>query len=171
MQRPVSARSAASFGVIAVLAFVATFSATAADTVSVRVGSTQATTPTVPSLSVSSPQLDTARQLAQDQADARVWGLSVDEIVRARGLMRGPRGAFSGTNISPIEVLGIHARTPAERARYAELFARILHDDTSRVLAWSVAHASAMARLYPNEPVMDFGGKKLPRTLFGTGGQ
>jgi integrating conjugative element protein (TIGR03759 family) len=88
----------------------------------------------------------------------RTWGLSTEEIARAQVLLRGLRGAFSVPNLSPIEALGIHARTPAERQRYAELFARLHHDDVERVLAWQQAYDEAVRRLYPNEPVIAFTG-------------
>jgi len=116
-----------------------------------------------------------------DQADvleARYWGISVAELHRARILMRGPRGAFSDPRISPVEVLGVHARSEAERAHYAELFARLLHDDAERVLAWQRAGTEAMRRLYPNDKVVDFAAtrplttktKALPNWLFTPGG-
>ncbi|MCB0231776.1 MAG: integrating conjugative element protein, partial [Anaerolineae bacterium] len=65
---------------------------------------------------------------------AQAWGLTVKEVERYEQLMRGPRGAFSVTNISPIEVLGIHAETPLERRQYADRFVRLLYEDTERVL-------------------------------------
>lgn len=108
-------------------------------------------------LQPSATQLD-----AHEQMQSQMWGLSIDEVRRAELLMKGPRGAFSAPNITPIEVLGIHARSDAERQKYAEQFARILHTDTERVLAWTVTHAQAMARLYPNEPVIDFNGGTRP---------
>ena len=92
-----------------------------------------------------------------DLVAAQYWGLTLDEMERAKLLMRGPRGAFSDPRISPVEVLGVHARSAAERNRYAELFARMLHEDTERVLAWNLAGSRAIQRLYPNEPVIDLG--------------
>lgn len=86
----------------------------------------------------------------------RTWGLSQEEVARAQLLLKGLRGAFSVPNLSPIEALGIHARTPAERRRYAELFARMHHEDVERVLAWQQAYDEAVRRLYPNEPVIAF---------------
>ena len=96
-----------------------------------------------------------------DQADlfaAQVWGLSMDEVQRAKQLLKGPRASFSIPNLSPIEALGIHARSDAERRKYAEMFARAQHADTERVLAWAMAYQEAMQRLYPNEKVIDFNG-------------
>lgn len=112
-----------------------------------------------------------------DVLEAGYWGISLDELHRARHLMRGPRGAFSDPRISPVEVLGVHARSDAERDRYAELFAKLLHEDTERVLAWQRAGDSAMRRLYPAGKVVDFSvgrpagaGKTLPNWFFSPGG-
>ncbi|NMG16271.1 integrating conjugative element protein [Aromatoleum bremense] len=112
-----------------------------------------------------------------DILEARYWGITVEELQRARILMRGPRGAFSDPRISPVEVLGVHARSDAERTRYGELFARLLHDDAERVLAWQRAGTEAMRRLYPNDKVVDFSGlrpasakgKVLPNWFFAPG--
>ena len=97
-----------------------------------------------------------------DLVAAQYWGLTLDEMERAKLLMRGPRGAFSDPRISPVEVLGVHARSDAERERYAELFARMLHEDTERVLAWNLAGTRAIQRLYPNEPVFDLDKGRSP---------
>lgn len=102
---------------------------------------------------------------SQDRVLARIWGLTDEEMQRAQLLLRGPRAAFSVANLTPIEALGIHARSAAERRRYAELFARAHHQDTERVLAWAVAFEEAMKRLYPNEPVVSYDGlPKVPAT-------
>ncbi|MDZ7753293.1 MAG: hypothetical protein U5S82_16990 [Gammaproteobacteria bacterium] len=58
-----------------------------------------------------------------ERARAGIWGLSLDEWQRYRTLMEGIRGSISPGTISPIEVLGIHARDEAERRRYAEQWA------------------------------------------------
>jgi hypothetical protein len=134
----------------------------AADTVRSRTGTTEAATTTATTVA-----LDAARRQDADLEQARLWGLSVDEIRRARLLTQpgSARAAFSAPNISPVEVLGIHARSDAERGRYAELFARALHADTERIVAWIATYSAVYARLYPNEPVMDFRGRRLPRSV------
>lgn len=106
-----------------------------------------------------------SEQQAHDLALAQIWGLSVEEIQRARHLSQQgtPRAAFSASNISPIEVLGIHAATAAERQRYATLFAKALRADTERVLAWTVTYGQVAKRLYPNEKIFDFGNSRLPK--------
>ena len=97
----------------------------------------------------------------RDRVVGEIWGLSTEEMQRVKVLMQGPRGAFSVPNISPIEVLGIHARSDAERRKYAESFARAFHQDVERSIVWNKAFEEANARLFPNEPMVDFRG--LPK--------
>ena len=73
---------------------------------------------------------------ADSQALAHEWGLDTTEYTRYEQLMRGPRGAFSVANLSPLEVLGIHAQTPAQRRAYADRLVKLLFEDTERVLAF-----------------------------------
>jgi hypothetical protein len=96
-----------------------------------------------------------------DLASAEIWGLNKEEALRAKLLLQGPRKAFSVENLSPIEALGIHARSEAERRKYAEMFVRAFHADVERSLAWNRAFTEAMARMYPNEPIVDF--SQLPK--------
>ena len=95
---------------------------------------------------------------ANDLLVAQIWGLSEDEMIRAKVLLKGPRAAFSVENLSPVEALGIHARDEKERQKYAEMFARALQADVERSLAWNRAFQQAQARLYPNQKVIDFEG-------------
>lgn len=90
------------------------------------------------------------------------WSLSVDEWRRYKSLMQGIRGSISPANISPIEVLGTHARTDQERRRYAEIWARMRHEDAERILAFQQAYSEAFQRLYPNELVVDLSRLKVP---------
>ena len=86
---------------------------------------------------------------------ARTWNLSESEWQRYRQLMQGIRGSISPETISPIEVLGIHARDQAERQRYAERWAQTMHEDAERILAFQHAYDAAIRRLYPGEPLID----------------
>ena len=98
----------------------------------------------------------TSASAISDEELAQVWSLTIPEIRRARMLMQGPRGAFSSPQLSPIEALGIHARTDAERDHYARLFARISYEDTLRVLAWSRSTQAEAQRLTAGQPVLNF---------------
>lgn len=80
------------------------------------------------------------------------WDLDEAEWQRYQTLMRGIRGSVSPATLSPIEVLGIHARDEAERRKYAQRFARIMREDTERILAFQRAYDQAAAELDPPRP-------------------
>ncbi len=109
---------------------------------------------------------------AHERARADLWGLSVDEWQRYRTLMEGIRGSISPKTLSPIEVLGIHARDDTERRIYAERWAVMLREDAARILAFQQAYDEAGRRLFPDEalidvtrlPVVDEGSSALKRT-------
>ncbi|MCB1849466.1 MAG: TIGR03759 family integrating conjugative element protein [Gammaproteobacteria bacterium] len=90
-----------------------------------------------------------------DLARAQLWSLSATEWHRYRQLMQGIRGSISPPSISPIEVLGIHARDEAERRRYAETWARAMREDAGRILAFQQAYDAAGRRFYPDAPLID----------------
>lgn len=106
-------------------------------------------------------QTATNELTTHDRIVGEIWGLSTEEMARAKVLLQGPRANFSVENLSPVEALGIHARSEAERRKYAELFAKAFHDDVVRSLAWNRAYQEAITRLYPNEPMIDYSG--LPK--------
>jgi integrating conjugative element protein (TIGR03759 family) len=92
---------------------------------------------------------------ASERARAEVWRLSATEWRRYRSLMEGIRGSISPATISPIEVLGIHARDDAERRRYAEQWAIMMREDAERILAFQRAYDQAGRLLYPGESLID----------------
>jgi integrating conjugative element protein (TIGR03759 family) len=98
---------------------------------------------------------ETTTLSAAERARSHLWNLSETEWSRYQTLLQGIRGSISPATISPIEVLGIHARDDAERSRYAELWARAMHEDTKRILAFQRAYDMAAKRLYSNEPLID----------------
>jgi integrating conjugative element protein (TIGR03759 family) len=111
---------------------------------------------------VTSTQSTQSQAQSAEQTNARYWNLSVDEYRRSQALMRGVRGSFSDLKITPLEVLGIHATNDAERRKYAEMFARLMAEDTARVLAFQNEYQQAFARLYPNLHAIDL---QHPTTL------
>lgn len=130
-------------GVILALVF-------AAPVYAVEVSGTQANE-TDTSVSATAKNTLTPSELAR----SRAWGLSETEWQRYKLLMQGIRGSISPPTISPIEVLGIHARDEDERWRYAELWARAMREDVDRILAFQHAYHEAGKRLYPNEQLID----------------
>ncbi|MFW5443988.1 MAG: TIGR03759 family integrating conjugative element protein [Methylococcaceae bacterium] len=95
------------------------------------------------------------KALGETKIRRKQWSLSEAEWTRYKQLMKGIRGSISPKNISPIEVLGTHARSDEERRKYAELWARMLHDDVEKTLAFQFAYNKATALLYPNEKIID----------------
>ena len=91
-------------------------------------------------LRTSSPE-DTAVKTNQ------VFDLTASEWSRVEQLNDGIRQYLSVHNLSPIEVLGIHARTSAERAKYARQWAQVVLADTERVLQFQRAYDEAIKEL------------------------
>src|SRR6056297_3608120 len=92
---------------------------------------------------------------ATERARAETWDLTPTEWRRYQALMAGIRGSVSPDNLSPIEVLGIHARNEAERGRYAERWASLMREDAERILAFQRAYDAAYERLFPKESLIE----------------
>lgn len=126
----------------------------------VELDSTQSAATAVSKTNPSSTQTQssspTLQATAEDTLRGQMWRLSVPEIQRARLLMQGPRGSFSSSQLSPVEALGIHAQTEAERTRYARLFAQISFEDTQRVMAWTRVAEAELRLASAGEPVISF---------------
>ncbi len=103
----------------------------------------------------------------RDRLLGQIWDLTNEEMLRAKVLLEGPRKSFSVENLSPLEALGIHARTEAERRKYAEKFVRAFRADVERSLAWNRAFTEAMQRLHPNDPVIDYSGVQATQAPVG----
>ncbi len=145
-------------GPVVVLVLAMALPAQAAEVSATRTGETALT----PSLT-NEPALT-----ASERVRLRAWQLSTVEWHRYQQLMQGVRGSVSPATISPVEVLGIHARDAGERRRYAERWARILHEDVERILAFQRAYDAANRRLYPDEPLIDLTRLPVPDKKPGT---
>jgi len=83
------------------------------------------------------------------------WGINQVELERYNTLMKGVRGSVSVENISPLEVLGIHARTDKEREKYALAWARIMHEDAEKILKFQFAYDKASKLLVGDQQMID----------------
>lgn len=108
-------------------------------------------------------RLEASALSESDLQHARQWGLDEAEWRRYRILMAGPRGLWS-PDLDPLLVLGIHARTEAERRRYAELAVRQERARVEAELAFQRAYTEAWQRLYPDEPLFDIDTQQLSPT-------
>lgn len=95
------------------------------------------------------------KPVESDDAQRKQWSLSVEEWSRYKTLMRGIRSSISPATISPIEVLGTHARNDQERKKYAEMWAQMMFEDAERVLAFQAAYNAAFKKLYGNVQLID----------------
>ena len=101
---------------------------------------------------VTSAEIDetNVRGTAVDGTAARVWNLDETDRARYETLMAGRRGRWS-PDADPLLVLGAHARTPAERRRFAEAYVAAEKERVEGELAFERAVGEAWARLYGNE--------------------
>ena len=104
---------------------------------------------------IQSARFSNTAQGATEKTRAELWGLSRDDWQRYRTLMQGIRGSISPASLSPIEVLGIHARTAEERHRYAQRWAMMMREDAERILAFQHAYDEAQQRLFPQAQLID----------------
>lgn len=101
----------------------------------------------------SSTRID--RSARESIGHAATWGLSNEEWERHLELLRGIRGRLSSKSISPVEVLGIHARNDSERKHYARVWARMMLDDADRILKFQKAYDQAIADISAGMPLID----------------
>ncbi len=87
--------------------------------------------------------------------DDSLWQLDQSELERAETLKASFRQYISDRQISPLEVLAIHARTDAERNRYARRWAQLMIEDAERVLAFQRAYDSAVRDLLDDQPLIE----------------
>lgn len=80
---------------------------------------------------------------------ASLWGLDVNEWKRYEAIMEGPRGYWS-PGLDPLTVLGIEAKTDAERMRYATLQVIAEFNRVEGELAYQRAYNQAFKEQFPN---------------------
>ena len=90
-------------------------------------------------------------QVRDSARRAAVWNLTPADWTRYEELMAGKRGAWS-PDADPLLVLGAHARTAAERRRFAEAFVLAEHARVEGELAFERAVQAAWTRLFPGQP-------------------
>lgn len=90
----------------------------------------------------------TQSQMQLQQQTATAWGLNAEDYQRYQQLMKGPRGTQS-PGLDPLSVLGIEARTPAERRQYAEQWVKEEFTRTQKELEFQREINTAWRRLYP----------------------
>lgn len=100
------------------------------------------------------------KNLAVSNERMQLLELSDQEWERHATLISQFRRYLSDASISPLEVLGIHAEDQISRRQYARRWARIVYEDTQRVLAFQREFDAAMKELVADQPLIDV--SKLP---------
>ena len=93
------------------------------------------------------------RLTPQDLHQAQVWGLSKEEEQRYLQLMQN-RSANYWPHDNPLEILGLNARTPEERADFAKRYAKTLEIRIARELAWNAVVQRAKQELNQGIPAI-----------------
>lgn len=87
--------------------------------------------------------------------EARVWGLTEEEEKRYVFLMQNRSAVYyKGLRQTPVDVLGINAKSETERAHFAALSARHEAQKVSKNIAWNNAFYKAYNQLFANVPVV-----------------
>lgn len=84
---------------------------------------------------------------------AQDWGLTTEEWSRY-GKYRQRADAQWYPQLTPPEILGLHAENVKEQQHFAEMVAKQEHDKLARELAFDRAVHEALLRLYPDEQVI-----------------
>ncbi|WP_404360433.1 TIGR03759 family integrating conjugative element protein [Methylotuvimicrobium sp. KM1] len=124
------------------------------------------TLPIIPSVAEQTTEYrDTQiKPVETDEVQRKQWSLSAQEWSRYQTLMKGIRGSISPANISPIEVLGTHARNDQERKKYAEVWAQMRFEDAERILAFQAAYNEAFRKLYGDVQLIDMNKIRPPKS-------
>jgi integrating conjugative element protein (TIGR03759 family) len=95
-------------------------------------------------------------QLTEQQLhESAVWELTQDEEKRYVLLMQNRSNIYyRGLRQTPLDILGINARTEDERNHFAELAAKQEAQKVSKNIAWNNAFYKAYNKLFANMPVV-----------------
>jgi integrating conjugative element protein (TIGR03759 family) len=91
----------------------------------------------------------------QQLHEAKVWGLTVEEEKRYVFLMQNrSKIYYKGLRQTPLDILGLNARSEIERNHFAELAARQEAQKVSKNIAWNNSFYKAYNKLFNNVPVV-----------------
>jgi len=105
---------------------------------------------------ISDDQNINAAELSNVQIhEAKVWGLTLDEEKRYVQLMQNKSSVYyKGLRQTPIDILGINARSELEREHFAKISAEQEAQKVSKNIAWNNAFYIAYNKLFKDVPVV-----------------
>ena len=112
------------------------------------------------SQSIDSAQTDGLYIAPIAHRSAEAWGLSIDEWQRHTELRALSQGMLS-QDLTPLEVLGILADNPADRKRYARLYAERQVQMLKQIAAFEADYLEAVAELNSSSVAVPSDGDSL----------
>lgn len=104
---------------------------------------------------VSGQNIKNVKLTPEQNHQAEVWSLTQNDEKRYVLLMQNRSGLYwRGSKLSPVEILGINARNPSERKRFALLYARQLQEKMAKELSWQFAASQAKAEVNKDLPLI-----------------
>ena len=98
--------------------------------------------------------IGTTGQIDQSLNHSTQWGVTQEDWQRYQKIM-SVKGKYLYKDLDPVTVLGLTARTDAERDRYAELLAKQEFANTRALVLLDQAYNRAFTRLYGHIPVVN----------------
>ncbi len=98
--------------------------------------------------------INSTDQINQSLDHSAQWGVSQEDWKRYQQVME-VKGKYLYKDLDPVTVLGLTARTDAERDRYAETLAKQEFANTRALVLLDQAYNRAFSRLYGHIPVVD----------------
>lgn len=104
---------------------------------------------------ISSQDINHMKLTEQQIHEADVWGLTADEEKRYVLLMQNRSGLYyRELRQTPLDILGLNARSETERNHFAEIAAMQEAQKVSKNIAWNNAFYKAYNKLFENVPVI-----------------
>ncbi|MDC5870291.1 hypothetical protein OPW39_15895 [Vibrio europaeus] len=93
-----------------------------------------------------------------EQTQADLWDLSKDDYQRFKAILQSPR-AYTTPKLdkNPVLALGVMARSPQERKKYADKWVKIQFEQNVQTIVWALEVEEAWERNYPGIPRFTYG--------------
>lgn len=102
---------------------------------------------------ITKESISAAKKTDSEKLLAKNWNLTDEEQKTYKEIMSSPRAYFTpNLDKNPLLALALEAKTPAERAKYADRWVKVQYENNLKVLAWGLETQAAWARNYPGVP-------------------
>lgn len=101
-------------------------------------------------LEIKVKSIEEIEQMTQEQVQNNL-GINMEEYKEYYNALNNTLAGFRYQHMEPAEVLGIEAKTEAQREHFAKIAAKSQHERVERELAFQIAFTKALTELYPDE--------------------